>query len=177
MDLVRGRFSGAIAASSVALAEYVGRFVPAAAAPRRFHGAASPSLPLVVSPKSIVALAPIALLSFIPFADSGRGASSESPRGLKASALVAIIALVHVRQRQQLGHRFRSRCSVSGMLLALVPIIHVLGMERGRVRREESVTPAACSACARSGHRRGDPDLRALNALYRTCCPPRSLDR
>ena len=118
-------FSGAIAASSVALAEYVGRFVPAAADPTPILTVPLPLLPLVVSPKSIVALAPIALLSFIHIRGLGPGRIVQNVlAGLKASALAAIIAL---------GFMFGSGSTaaivsgggvpVSGMLLALVPIM------------------------------------------------------
>jgi basic amino acid/polyamine antiporter, APA family len=118
-------FSGAIAASSVALAEYVGRFVPAAADPTPIFTLPLPLLPLVVSPKSIVALAPIALLSFIHIRGLGPGRIVQNIlAGLKASALVAIVAL---------GFMFGSGSTaaivsgagvpVSGMLLALVPIM------------------------------------------------------
>ena len=118
-------FSGAIAASSVALAEYVGRFVPAAADATPIFTVPLPVLPLVVSPKSIVALAPIALLSFIHIRGLGPGRIVQNVlAGLKASALVAIIAL---------GFMFGSGNAsaivsgagvpVSGMLLALVPIM------------------------------------------------------
>jgi APA family basic amino acid/polyamine antiporter len=118
-------FSGAIAASAVALAEYVGRFVPAAADPTPIFTVPLPLLPLVVSPRSIVALAPIAILSFIHIRGLGPGRIVQNVlAGLKASALVAIIAL---------GFMFGTgspaaivsgaAVPASGMLLALVPIM------------------------------------------------------
>ena len=118
-------FSGAIAASAVAFAEYLGRFVPAAADPTPIFTVPLPLLPLVVSPRSIVALAPIAILSFIHIRGLGPGRIVQNVlAGLKASALAAIIAL---------GFMFGSGSTaaivsgagvpVSGMLLALVPIM------------------------------------------------------
>ena len=54
-------FSGAIAASAVVLAAYVGRFLPAAANATPLVTIPLPGVPLVVSRKTLVALAAIAL--------------------------------------------------------------------------------------------------------------------
>src|SRR5439155_22792066 len=52
-------FSGAIAASSVALADYVGRFVPAAADATPLVTVPIPGISLTLTPKAIVALTAI----------------------------------------------------------------------------------------------------------------------
>ena len=58
-------FSGAIAASAVVLASYVGRFVPAAADPTPIVTIPVPFLPLVVSRQALLALSAIALMAWI----------------------------------------------------------------------------------------------------------------
>ena len=118
-------FSGAIAASAVAVAEYVGRFVPAAADPAPIFTVPLPLLPLVVSSRSIVALAPIAILSFIHIRGLGPGRIVQNVlAGLKASALVAIIALgFMLGSGSPAAIVSGAGVPVSGMLLALVPIM------------------------------------------------------
>src|SRR6185436_11050646 len=66
-------FSGAIASNALALAGYLGRFVPGAADERPLFSIPLPFLPLVVSPKAIVALAAIAGLSIIHLRGLGPG--------------------------------------------------------------------------------------------------------
>src|SRR5215212_9195839 len=58
-------FSGAIAAAAVVLAFYVGRFVPAAGSSTPIFTVPLPWVPLVFSNQSLVALAAIALMSWI----------------------------------------------------------------------------------------------------------------
>jgi basic amino acid/polyamine antiporter, APA family len=57
-------FSGAIAASAVALAEYLGRFIPAAGDATPLLTVPVPLVPIIVSSKNLVALAAIAVLTF-----------------------------------------------------------------------------------------------------------------
>jgi APA family basic amino acid/polyamine antiporter len=118
-------FTGAIAASAVALAGYLGRFVPAAADATPIFTVPLPLLPLIVSPKSIVALATIAILSFIHIRGLGPGRIVQNVlAGLKASALVAIIALgFTIGTGSTAGIASGAGVPVSGMLLALVPIM------------------------------------------------------
>ena len=118
-------FSGAIAASSVAVADYVGRFVPAAANPAPFLTLPIPGMPLVISPKSTVAVATIAILSIIHIRGLGPGRVVQNAlAGIKAAALVAIVALGFAVAR---GHGVSdpgaSAIAPSGLLLALVPIM------------------------------------------------------
>src|SRR5262245_63476780 len=70
-------FSGAIAASSVALADYVGRFVPAAA-----------------NHRSVIAIVAIALLTAIHVRGLGPGRLVQNfLAGIKVAAIVLIVAL------------------------------------------------------------------------------------
>lgn len=118
-------FSGAIAASAVALADYVGRFVPAAADPSPIFTIPIPLLPLIVSPRAIVALVAIAALSLVHMRGLGPGSLVQNVlAGIKVSALVVFVALGFA-----VGHGNVSHVSgevafpVSGMLLALVPVM------------------------------------------------------
>jgi len=118
-------FTGAIAASAVALAGYLGRFVPAAADATPLFTVPLPLLPLIVSRRSVVALATIAILSFIHIRGLGPGRIVQNVlAGLKASALVAIIALgFAIGTGSPAAITAGAGVSVSGMLLALVPIM------------------------------------------------------
>ena len=118
-------FTGAIAASALALADYIGRFVPSAADATPIVTVPLPLLPLVVSPRSIVALAAIAALCVIHIRGLGPGRIVQNVlAGLKASALAAIIALGFLfGTGGTAGITSGTAIPVSGMLLALVPIM------------------------------------------------------
>lgn len=118
-------FSGAIAASSVAVADYLGRFVPAAAESTPLLSVPLPGLPLVVSPKSIVALTTIAILSLIHIRGLGPGRVVQNLlAGIKVSALIAIVALgFAVGKAHGAPAPMVVGVPVSGLLLALVPIM------------------------------------------------------
>jgi len=101
-------FSGAIAASSVALADYVGRFVPAAA-----------------NHRSVIAIVAIALLTAIHVRGLGPGRLVQNVlAGIKVAAIVLIVALGFT-----IGHGEVSNLSAGGAvaplpwLLALVPVM------------------------------------------------------
>ena len=118
-------FSGAIAASALALADYVGRFVPAAASSTPILTLPLPFLPLIVSPKSIVALSVIASLSAIHIRGLGPGRLVQNVlAGAKAAALVAIVALgFAIGTGDTTTIVAAGPVSASGMLLALVPVM------------------------------------------------------
>jgi APA family basic amino acid/polyamine antiporter len=118
-------FTGAIAASAVALADYIGRFVPAAADSTPIVTLPLPLLPLVVSRRAIVALAAIAVLCFIHIRGLGPGRIVQNAlAGLKAAALAAIIALgFTLGTGSTAAIASGSAVPLSGMLLALVPIM------------------------------------------------------
>jgi basic amino acid/polyamine antiporter, APA family len=118
-------FSGAVAAGAVALSEYLGRFIPAAADATPLVTVPVPLLPLVVSPKAIVALVVIAALSWIHTRGLGPGSLVQNIlAGLKVSALVVFIALGFALGRGDAANLTASGSfTAGGMLLALVPVM------------------------------------------------------
>jgi APA family basic amino acid/polyamine antiporter len=118
-------FSGAIAAGAVALADYLGRFIPAAADRTPLLTVPFPYVPLVVTRQSIVALAAIAALSFIHLRGSGR-LIHNLLAGVKVSAIAVFIALGLSLGAGSLGHLASAHAVLApatGWLLALVPIM------------------------------------------------------
>lgn len=122
-------FSGAIAASAVAVADYIGRFVPAAADVTPILTVPLPFVPLVVSRRGLVALVPIAVLALIHIRGLGPGRIVQNAlAGLKAGALAVIIALGFMvgssgSPGADSGAPLMAAVPLSGMLLALVPIM------------------------------------------------------
>jgi len=114
-------FSGAIAASALALADYVGRFVPAAGS-----GAPIVRVPgLVISPRAIVALTAIAVLTIVHVRGLGPGRLLQNTlAALKASAIAVFVAI-----GLTLGHGSSAHFAAAGtlapvsVLLALVPVM------------------------------------------------------
>ncbi len=87
-------FSGAMAASAVVLASYVGRFVPAAGDATPILTIPLPFVPLVVSRQAVVALAAIALMAWIHRRGIGPGKLVGNVlAALKVSSLLIFIAL------------------------------------------------------------------------------------
>ena len=84
-------FSGAIAASGVALADYISRFVPAAGDRTPLLSLPLPGLPLVVTPQALVAIGVIIALSVVHLHGSGRLVHNLLAT-LKVSAIVVFIA-------------------------------------------------------------------------------------
>ena len=118
-------FSGAIAASAVALAEYVGRFVPAAADATPLVVVPLPLIQLVLSRKSLVALAAVAALTFIHIRGLGPGRVVQNIlAGAKVSALVVFVAIGFAVGR---GHASQvvaaGQAPSTGFLLALIPVM------------------------------------------------------
>jgi APA family basic amino acid/polyamine antiporter len=114
-------FSGAIAASALALADYVGRFVPAAASPTPLVHIPG----LVLSPRALVALTAILVLTVIHVRGLGPGRVLQNTlAALKASAIVLFVAL-----GLGLGHGTEAHFADGGtlapvsFLLALVPVM------------------------------------------------------
>jgi APA family basic amino acid/polyamine antiporter len=121
-------FSGAMAASAVVLASYVGRFVPAAADSRPILTIPLPFVPLVVSRQAIVALAAIALMAWIHRRGIGPGRLvGNLLASLKVSALLIFIALGFTMGEgsaanlQQVGTA--SGSLAAGWLLALISVM------------------------------------------------------
>jgi APA family basic amino acid/polyamine antiporter len=116
-------FSGAIAASAVALADYVGRFFPGAADTRAVLSI--PALSIAISPRSIIALVVIAALTLIHVRGLGPGRLVQNMlAGIKVSAIVLFVAIGFAAGRGDAAH-FGSVESVGpvSFLLALVPVM------------------------------------------------------
>jgi APA family basic amino acid/polyamine antiporter len=119
-------FSGAIAASALGLADYVGRFLPAAGDATPIVSLPLPLLNLVVSPKALVALTAIAALSWVHLRGLGPGRVVQNTLALlKTLGLVAFVAAAFT-----VGHGNASHLSGAGQpmggtgwLLALVPVM------------------------------------------------------
>lgn len=118
-------FSGAIAAGSVALAEYIGRFIPAAADAAPLLTIPIPFAPLVVTKQALVAISAIVALSFVHLHGSGRLVHNLLA-GLKVSALLVFIAI----GLSFGGGSFANVASThvvpapaTGWLLALIPVM------------------------------------------------------
>lgn len=118
-------FTGAIAASAVALADYLGRFVPAAADTRPLLTVPLPWSPLVVSPRNVVALAVVAGLSYIHIRGLGPGRFVQNLlAGLKVAFLVFFIAVGFSLGRGSLDRPAGEMVpAAAGWLLALVPVM------------------------------------------------------
>jgi APA family basic amino acid/polyamine antiporter len=118
-------FSGAIAATAVGLADYVGRFVPAAAETTALLTIPLPWIPLVVSPRAIVALAAIAALALIHIRGLGPGSFVQNLlAGIKVSALVIFVALGFAAGNGNVAQIAEGGSApATGMLMALLPIM------------------------------------------------------
>lgn len=118
-------FTGAIAASAVALAEYVGRFAPAAADPTPLLTIPIPGLPLVVSRRAMLALIAIAALSFVHVRGLGPGRLVQNVlAGLKVSALLFFVAAGFAVGSGSMPTLTPAASAISGgWVLALVPVM------------------------------------------------------
>jgi APA family basic amino acid/polyamine antiporter len=119
-------FSGAIAASAVVLAAYVGRFVPAANDPTALFVIPLPLVPLTFSRRAGVALCAIALMTWIHVRGVGPGRIITNVlAGLKVSALLIFIALGFSIGAGSTEHLVRAAGPVAGSawLLALIPVM------------------------------------------------------
>jgi basic amino acid/polyamine antiporter, APA family len=119
-------FSGAIAASAVVLAFYVGRFVPAANDATPLFVIPVPLVPLTFSRQSLVALAAIGLMSWIHIRGVGPGRLVMNVlAGLKVSALLIFIALGLTLGAGSASNLVESAGPASGgaWLLALIPVM------------------------------------------------------
>jgi APA family basic amino acid/polyamine antiporter len=119
-------FSGAIAASAVVLASYVGRFVPAAADPTPLATIPLPFVPLVISRQALVALSAIALMAWIHRRGVGPGrVVGNILAGMKMSALLIFIALGFAMGDGSMTNlqQGAGTASGTGWLLALIPVM------------------------------------------------------
>ncbi len=119
-------FSGAIAASAVVLASYVGRFVPAAGDATPIFTIPLPWLPLVVSRQALVAIAAIGLMAWIHLRGVGPGRLVGNVlASLKVSALLIFIALGFSIGAGSSANFQQGAGPVGGAawLLALIPVM------------------------------------------------------
>ena len=119
-------FSGAMAASAVVLAFYVGRFIPAAADSTPLFVIPLPYVPLTFSRQALVALTAIAAMAWIHLRGVGPGrAVMNILAGLKVSALVIFIALGFSLGDGSSAHFVEAAGPVAGgaWLLALIPVM------------------------------------------------------
>ena len=118
-------FSGAIAASAVALADYIGRFWPAAGDATPLFTAGVPLASIVVSRRALVALFAIAIVTSVHARGLGPGRVVQNALGgAKVAALVAFVLVGFAIGRGAANHLTATgQPMVSGMLVALVPIM------------------------------------------------------
>jgi APA family basic amino acid/polyamine antiporter len=119
-------FSGAIAASAVVLAFYVGRFIPAANDATPLFVIPLPFVPLTFSRQAFVALAAIGLMAWIHLRGVGPGRLVMNVlAGLKVSALLIFIALGLTLGAGSASNLVQSAGPASGgaWLLALIPVM------------------------------------------------------
>jgi APA family basic amino acid/polyamine antiporter len=118
-------FSGAIAATSVGLAAFVGRFVPAAADTTPLLTIPLPLVPLVVSKQAIIAILAIVLLSFVHFHSNGRIVHNVLASA-KVSLLLVFIAIGlgwGSGSFANIGLTHEVESPGTGWILALVPVM------------------------------------------------------
>ena len=119
-------FSGAIAASAVALASYLGRFVPLAGDATPLFTLPLPLVPLVVSPRALVALGAILALTLVHMRGLGPGGLLQNVlAGAKIAALVAFVVAGFALGHGSLGRVVASAGPVApaGLLAAFVPVM------------------------------------------------------
>ena len=120
-------FSGAIAANSILLAQYISRFFPAAGDTTALVTIPLPFAPLVVTPQAIIAITVIVGLSLIHISGLGPGRLVHNVlASLKVLALVVFVALGLSIGTGSFGNLSASHTVPSpatGWLLALIPIM------------------------------------------------------
>lgn len=120
-------FSGAIAASAVLLADYIGRFIPAAGDRTPLFVLPLPVVPLTVTPQALVALTAIAALSFVHMRGLEPGRLVHNfLAGLKVLGIVIFIALGLSLGSGSYAHLASTHAVItpaSGWLLALIPVM------------------------------------------------------
>ncbi|MGE3955878.1 MAG: APC family permease [Vicinamibacterales bacterium] len=137
-------FSGAIAASAVALAEYIGRFAPIAGDGTPLLTVPLPLVPIVVSPKALVALAAIAAITVVHLRGLGPGSLVQNIlAGAKVSAIVVFLALgFGLGEGQPAQVLAAGSAGITGVLLALVPVMFTYsGWNAAAYVAEEIHTP------------------------------------
>jgi APA family basic amino acid/polyamine antiporter len=138
-------FSGAIAASSVALAEYIGRFVPVAADATPLVTIPVPLAPIEVSSRSLFALAAILLITAVHLRGLGPGRLVQNLlAGMKLAAIVLFLAVGFVAGHANWGQLAPSGgVTANGFVQALVPVMFTYsGWNAAAYVAEEITSPA-----------------------------------
>jgi basic amino acid/polyamine antiporter, APA family len=137
-------FSGAIAASAIALADYTGRFVPGAADPTPIFTIPLPGIPLILSRKTLVALTAIVALTVIHIRGLRLGKVVQNVlASVKVSALVVFVALgFSVGGGVPAQIVAPGNVTLTAMLLSLIPIMFTYsGWNAGAYVAEEVRDP------------------------------------
>ncbi len=118
-------FSGAIAVSAVALAEYIGPFAPWASDATPLLTVPFPLVPVVVSPRTLVALAVIAAVTLVHLRGLGPGRLLQNSLAVvKVSALVLFLLVGFAVGNGRVSHLAESgHADAPGMMLALIPVM------------------------------------------------------
>jgi len=119
-------FSGAVAASAVGFASYLGRFVPLAADARPLAALPLGPVTLAVSPQALFAIGAIALLSIVHVRGVGPGRVLQNVlASLKVTALLLLIGLGFSLGDGHIAHftEGAGHVSAAGWVLALVPVM------------------------------------------------------
>ncbi len=120
-------FSGAIAANATLLADYIGRFIPAAADRTALLTIPIPYAPLVITPQAIVAITAIVGLSLIHISGLGPGRLVHNVlASVKVLALVLFVALglsIGTGSFANLTAGHVVSAPATGWMLALIPVM------------------------------------------------------
>ena len=118
-------FSGAIAASAVAMAGILGRFIPVAADTTPLVSIPLVFVSLTVSPRAVVALAAVAALSAIHIAGLWPGRIVQNLlAGFKVAALMAVVAFGFSLGRGTMAnYSVGGDVAVTSWLFALIPVM------------------------------------------------------
>jgi APA family basic amino acid/polyamine antiporter len=118
-------FSGAIAAGAVALADYLGHFIPKAADGAPLITLPVPLVPIAISVKSLVALGAIVALTLVHVRGLGPGRVVQNTlASAKLAALALFVLLGFMLGRGDAAHLASAgKAPSTALLLALVPIM------------------------------------------------------
>lgn len=118
-------FSGAIAASAVAMAGILGRFIPIAADKTPIFSIPLIFVSLNISPQAVVALTPIAALSIVHIAGLSPGRIVQNLLAvLKVVALMTLVAFgFSVGNGTMTNYSASGDVAVTGWLFALIPVM------------------------------------------------------
>ena len=117
-------FAGAIAAGALGVADYLGRFVPAASDATPLVTIPIPLLPLVFSPRTIVALTAIIGLALIHIRGLGPGRVVQNTlAGLKVGALALFVAIGLALGRGSAAHLSAPAAGEFNLALAFIVVM------------------------------------------------------